>query len=321
MPTTNNFPPCPFCKSHDYEGGGGSWGGSFSTTYFQCRQCKASALDLSTGWISYLIFNTESTKEVTEQWLNSTVLVVLRDWRERFDKEKHEAWLAFLPAFLERHGVVEVEPGCIRYSALPTQAAKDEVDAFNANEKSPDFLPHLKKTPLLPLIPQTSPLDQVVVFRRVGEEWRIQDAETSGHLECPPDPITVRNAEFWNSVFQELEIPAEEVRAVPNQYHGEANEPWFQFTIADTVFTVGWRKRVINLHFQFPEPRDISAVRDFSKRDNTTFGVDDSWNYEKEGPLLAKGALIHAWGKAKCFEYLRTMIAIATSKSEIEICA
>ena len=125
-------------------------------------------------------------------WLNNEVGVTLRDRAHRREAAKKQAWLDFLPGFLERHNVKESEPDCIRYHELPTQEAKDEIDARHEHDwKVPGFL----EAPPLPRIPSG-----VIVFRHTQTGWERQDQGSSWDLEVPPDPVTVRNAAFWKDV-------------------------------------------------------------------------------------------------------------------------
>ena len=302
-----NLPFCPCCNAKDYTAGGAHISGGGSSQWFTCQGCRAVVLVLFEGPCSYMLFFEEekSVQSILDSWVNTDVAVLIRDANDRFEKEKKRMWLEFLPEFLERHGAKEVQPGCISYHNLPTQAAKDEIDEYNKLERTPGFIRGFKSSPLLPKIPSG-----VQVLGWTVEGWARQDAQASQSVPVPRDPITVRNEEFWNDVFGVLEITG----ATPTQngYHHHSNEPWFRFSRYGVDFLVGWRKRVVSLEMRFSDSKDVTPLRDLAAKDNTTFEVEGHWGTQPHNPTV-KGShvLIHAWGREKCVEYLKAMMEIA----------
>jgi hypothetical protein len=314
-----NLPQCPICNQHSYRSGGAHIGGGSMQQWFTCEVCDISVLLMSESAAGYLIYTsreyTETANERQErerdgngrpapiEWLNGSVAVTLRDWAERREAKKHQMWLEFLPGFLERHNVQEYKPGCIVYHDLPTQEAKDEIDKRHETDgKVPGFL----DSPPLPKIPSG-----VVVLQHTQTGWVRQDHGSSWDLEVPPDPITVRNAAFWNDVFEKVEITG--ATEIPNGYLRHApNEPWFKFEVGSFTFEVGWRKRVVSITATSPEKQDFSAIHELAKRDDVTFEIDAIYGTKHQSqPVRGKSVLIHAWGRDKCVEYLNALLMVA----------
>lgn len=298
------LPPCLLCGERMYDSGGASISPLLVQEWFQCRSCDGRVLSLWKG-TGYLIYfpDTAFTAQRQEKhlnpglaaWVDDVVLVTLRDFEARREAAKRRAWLAFLPGFLERHNVMETEPGCIAYHQLPTQAAKDEIDEW---ERKSHDQPGFDSAPSLAQIP-----DLVWVYGHDGNKWRVQDKDASHRVPLPRDPITVENAEYWGSILAEVGITKYE--ETENRYSSDSSKirPWFTFDVDDVEFVVGWRTRVVELVASSKRTIDFSSVEELGQRDNVTFGrnVDGEPSYVK----------IHAYTKVKCIEYLRAMLAAA----------
>jgi hypothetical protein len=285
--------------------------------WFICGVCNLPVLQMDQHGAAYLFHTTREYRETSSEreerkrvegsrptpidWLNNVVMVTLRDWGHRREEKKKQMWLEFLPGFLKRHNVQESEPGCIRYHDLPTQEAKDEIDAQHETDwKVPGFL----DSPPIPKIPPG-----IVVFRGTQEGWKQQDQGSSWDLEVPPDPITVQNAAFWKEIFEKVEVTG--ATEIPNGYLHAPNRPWFKFIVGSIAFEVGWRKRVVQISARSTDVHDFSEIFELAKRDEVTFELDDVYGTKQDLHTRGKTVLVHAWGRDKCVEYLNSLLVVA----------
>jgi hypothetical protein len=108
------------------------------------------------------------------------------------------------------------------------------------------------------------------------------------HHECYRTRQAKMEKAFFKRIFQRAGFTDLSMTQIPNQYHGgdcTVCAPWYQVKADGTNFTIGWRKRVINI--ESPEPK-INMAKLFPDED-VTKGKD----------------FIHAWGRKKCIEYLQ----------------
>jgi hypothetical protein len=301
------LPACLLCGECLYDSGGGSWGGGCAQQWFTCRGCDAHVYSVSMG-AAYLVYfpstayttskdNESILRSSLKEWLDEIVFVTLRDFVAREEAAKHRAWLKSLPGFLERHNVQEVQPGCISYHHLPTQEAKDDYDRWSRDSR---IQPGFENSPLLAQIPEG-----VQVYGHDGK-WCVQDHEESQKITPPRDPTTVRNAEYWGCILAEIGIT--DAVESPNRYCGAKNQPWFQFTVADVDFVVGWRKRVVQLSARSARVLDFSSLAELGRRDRVTFS--NSWDPDEDNAPTSY-VMIHAGSKETCVEYLRAMLTVA----------
>jgi hypothetical protein len=155
--------------------------------------------------------------------------------------------------------------------------------------------------------------------------------------------------EVWWGVEAELGEPLPDPEDVENQYRGRA--PWHQFTYHGAMFTVGWRRRVVSIRVEFPNLVPTGDIREKAFVDKTTYEAHGPFttrtideyltSFKDESPELlehvreglvrqhpdglirereggyhdwrdeAEVILIHAWGKAKCIEYLASLCSMA----------
>jgi len=109
------------------------------------------------------------------------------------------------------------------------------------------------------------------------------------HKKCKRNSMVENNLEFFKEIFKEAGIEIVKIANIRNQYCDCIEcSPWLTVTTKKGDITLGWRKRVINIDFgAMNDTVDIPTV--FAKEDVTTSSNS-----------------IHAWGKDKCVEYLKT---------------
>ena len=135
---------------------------------------------------------------------------------------------------------------------------------------------------------------------RAGDLYEIQSGDeamfnvwTYRHKACQRMHLETVEREYFSNIFAEAGYKKIKLTPIENQYYrSDHSAPWYQVAAYGRIFTIGWRKRVIEIRLEnYPE---LNLERVFRLEEVT------------------KGAhLIHAWGKDKCVEYLR---AIRNSK-------
>jgi len=312
-----NPPPCDCCGGTRYDSRGGQYGGPVSVSYFACVKCRASVSILYSGGAGMVcIVNMGELSSVseadTDTWINK---VLIPTWRaRRAALKKHEdaewrAWLAevFVPAFPD----CEVENGSsVRFSELPDEAKAAIVQQFGENISNwgtyRPYPPELQGVVYPPQVPRGLPV-WMATSMRGDPNWVLVDYKLSALAVVPRDPILVSNEEFFEGVWNKLEQavgPLPERVEVKNEYGGL--EPWYSFTVGNAVYTVGWRKRVVNVEVARSEPFSVVAIRDLARRDDTTYYADNHWQAEQD---TATSVTIHAWNQDKLVEYLTTLIS------------
>jgi len=101
---------------------------------------------------------------------------------------------------------------------------------------------------------------------------------------------------FFKSVFQSAGYKDIRMTEIPNQYDGSdctACAPWYNVVADGIPFTIGWRKRVINI--STPHKR-LNLESLFRKED-----VTKAEHY------------IHAWGRKNCVSYLKKIKSTVNS--------
>jgi hypothetical protein len=142
-------------------------------------------------------------------------------------------------------------------------------------------------------------------------EWRRIDPDATQNMAIPPDPIRVNHDAFFKEIFDTVGIPARARKEVPNRYYKDTSnkEPWYAIKLGEVQFTVGPRKRVINIELIRPDgkdfgdsttsPFDYDVLSDLAKKDQVTYSSTE------------RSILIHAWGKDKAIEYLGILVGAA----------
>jgi hypothetical protein len=111
------------------------------------------------------------------------------------------------------------------------------------------------------------------------------------HKSCKALAIIEDEQAFFKEVLDRSEMPYTAMRAIPNEYYTDPTYfgPWF---IVDTewgALRIGYRKRVINIDWS-----------------GTQINHNGDITFKDEGVTVGR-TMIHAWGKDKAIEYLRTL--------------
>lgn len=145
---------------------------------------------------------------------------------------------------------------------------------------------------------------------RASGFWVKVVPELSQKRVAPEDPLLRRNRELFDRVWAALAVALEQpfppVEHTKNEYGGI--EPWFKFQLANVSFIVGWRKRVINIQVDAPNPLPTADIYPLAQADKTTYSSEGGW---QDPSAYSRSINIHAWGEAKCIEYLAVLCRAA----------
>lgn len=120
-----------------------------------------------------------------------------------------------------------------------------------------------------------------------GDESRM-NIWTYRHHNCHVEYRLKEEQEYFQQTFEMAGYKNIEMAETENLYnHDDDNHPWFQVKADGILFTIGWRKRVIEICVNDPNVNFI----DLFPNEKVTISAN----------------LIHAWSGKKCVEYLQTI--------------
>lgn len=121
-------------------------------------------------------------------------------------------------------------------------------------------------------------------------QFTFYDDKKSYHKSCFKLKQTQEELTYFEELFKEAGLQTRAMRLLPNGYSKSTSRPWI---LAETQFgwlKVGWRKRVISMHW-----------------DQFTISVDGLRLFDDQA--VTKGAhMIHAWGKEACIDYIKRLM-------------
>lgn len=146
-------------------------------------------------------------------------------------------------------------------------------------------------------------------------EWQEAKSEIEGKLhDLNKNPPTL-SEEHWKAVTEQfhffLDLFSEAgfvgyLTAIENQYWPEAYEasqrPWYEHHSGLGVVTIGWRKKVISISW---DPKVTRQERPFGYVNKVVIETDDNVTHDYQ----SNRAVIHAWSRDKCLEYLQKLHA------------
>ena len=305
--------PVCVCGAKDWSPGGGSFGG-LSQQWMNCKSCGRPMCILF-GYSNGCVFQHRDVGgDINDfaSWLNDVMLVVLRAEGEHIDEARS--------AFLEESGREFRRQNGVPLDATPDDIRKDkELDEkytqwwySEAASQSPEYRRPTKYAlnytpPIPPNIPEKMHLRLLcwgVNGERDNSDYVLVETIQSLSVAMPPDPIRVHHDEFYLPVLAELGIA--DFKLIDNQYCGAKSEPWYEFNIGETVFTVGPRKRVTSISVRAPSGINTVKIGALAQSDSVTYEADNRLNdFDK---AETSNVLIHAWGKDKLKEYLAILI-------------
>lgn len=287
----NELPPCPLCQRHTFRNGGSCHGLMVQRTFI-CESCGAfvRCMDFGRSVGALLTFISRSAckgpdehgyytmPEAYSHWVDK---VLLPTWRHReeilnnFKSEEWRRWLTdkFYPKFPDCTDYVPY--GKRTFYDLPEQAQAFIRKTWGDSHPAGTYLPLPEEIRELVYPPQAPRIPGVhfMVPDQNLKAWVPLNHERSSTLNVPEDPILRRNREYFDKVWTQVSANIEQDlpprTETKNGYGGI--EPWYTFSLNNTTFTVGWRKRVVSIQFEAEQPIDVRDLRDLATADAVTY--------------------------------------------------
>ncbi|MFW0861981.1 MAG: hypothetical protein ACKKL6_00115 [Candidatus Komeilibacteria bacterium] len=115
------------------------------------------------------------------------------------------------------------------------------------------------------------------------------DIWTLYHHECNEKRLELEYGEKFTDIFTAAGFTSLQIDSIPNQYcRCEYCAPWYKVQTEYGTFTIGWRKRVININWEEVDPQNKLDLESLFEKEKTTKG--------------STGIHAHGWDKAQ--EYL-----------------
>lgn len=119
------------------------------------------------------------------------------------------------------------------------------------------------------------------------------------HKQCAKLQALDTSTEWFTELLDQA-IHYTKLVAIPNGYSSSYNRPWFLVHTPYGPIKIGWRKRVISIHWDKAEG--------LADKDGNKLFVDEG---------TTKGEkMVHAWGKEKAIEYLKALMPHALDQLE-----
>jgi|SRR5690606_5107325 len=133
------------------------------------------------------------------------------------------------------------------------------------------------------------------------EVWKIEQ-KTRSYLKSETWELIAQDQKIFREMFERLGFPSGYMTAIENKYWPKAYEisqtPWYEYHCQLGVITIGWRKRVISIHW----PSTDGSPCKIEVPDQVTH-------------LYEKGeGIIHAWDVVKAEEYLGLILKALKAK-------
>lgn len=304
------LPDC-VCGTHDYEGGGGTFGGSLCTQGFTCLSCGRQLMVIDGYYMGpHAFFPRDEDTQLGEDVMEYINGPMMATWRthEAIVNEREERF------YVERrlsHTLVCEDNG------LPVETSyydfskelRDRIDPLR-NQLRQDAWSI--DPPLLPRLPESA---FVKAKSRVMGTWHDLTHDMCKDVDAPPDPIRVRHDKFWGDVLAQFaSIVGVEKLAhdeMQNQYWPDKNrlEPWYTFTAGDLRFVVGPRKRVDVIRVERTDGGKLytQPIKALTDADEVTYTADGGW---KNSAGTAHKIEVHAYTREKLLEYFRVICAL-----------
>ena len=278
---TEKLPPCK-CGHTQWIEGGARLAPGFQTWGYTCKHCgRHACLMTDRGGNLFLV----GGGAAIDEWLAGPVEATWADHAAKIQAARDEH-----QAKAKARVVAKVGFDPDHMTKMSDEQHKAWTAAWDAEDREDPFIipEALQNAPMLPGAP--CGLHGFIERRGV---WMAIDPLVSIAMPVPPHPRRVRTQEVFYRLFASLNRSTGKViepEEVANEYSKDRHQPWYRFTVEGKTFTVGARKRVLELRCDVEDPRIVAAWEELSKRDQVTFSAS---------PLL-----IHAWGTDRMGEYL-----------------
>lgn len=164
------------------------------------------------------------------------------------------------------------------------------------------------------------------VCQRCGEGWKVSTESLQTHMrtwkaedyhrDCYTELVAEEEWEFWTEVAAEVGLGELTEADKPGYIDKFPLTPWFNATVGETQFYVGWRFRVGDVRVTFPEPISNNLLVPLFG-EHTTKYLDGRY-FGKHKPSeegQTQRFTIHAHTKEKLVVYLKLLVSIARGEA------
>lgn len=130
------------------------------------------------------------------------------------------------------------------------------------------------------------------------EVWKIEH-KTKSFLKSETWEIIAHEQKMFREMFERLGFPPGYITAIENPYWPKSYEvsqiPWYEYHCSLGTIRIGWRKRVISIHWPhcvIEVPDDVTHVYENGK------GIVHAWGWEKAEEYL--GLILNALKEQQC---------------------
>ena len=351
---TENLPNC-LCGSHQFTSGGGTLGRG-STHWFVCQVCDR-ALWVVQHACSVILTqsgaprggpDSETAFEISDPtWVQTDFELWLRSKRLQADVTRKKLEAACWEIACDELGLSHdikfkeyrddptstdaVRKPLLRIWQNPDGTEMTDQAIDKAFEERQDHLRvvlgwdgGLTTINIPPRIPRSLAvaIPRSPARTQTRENWRWVGYEDAKDIPVPPDSVREAHDKAYLSIFQSAGAATGTVFhpvEIANRYYSDPthSQPWFQFTVGACRYTVGPRKRVIELRIEAEQSGLVDPPKFIPTKELAALADRDKVTYEATGGngLLgfAQSVLIHAWSDERAVEYLTAMLKTGSS--------
>lgn len=234
-----------------------------------CETCDRASIEVRDRCNKNGVWLISSKEDVAEflVWVEKGWLPTLESHLEIAAQRERESWNDWLVEFRVRYPEHKEYPVTQFIDSL-SEKAKSEVNARlgvrNFDPKDIEFYP-----PQIPL--PKGPNPSILVLQ--DGNWVELDRERSEQSHILEAPSKIRAREKFQKILTGVfgsDLPSD-LKEVENQYQVGGN-PWIQFSVSGVEFTIGDRKRVVEITVNSKDREFLcGSIRDLSLEDSVTY--------------------------------------------------
>lgn len=356
-----DYPNCT-CGHNNWQGGGGQIGPGYQFSGRKCGSCGNLAQYVGRdGWWCVLIFP-QILGEAPLDYINTTMMLQARAY-QALHEAVNDAKSKILFDDLLSQWDLDPAKGCVHhyldgeytpegqthtrsnFEYRDTVGNRLDIDHLAFQEACRKLDEDNPPRPDVLRAPDPINLPEgITAYVSRAHQWDLAKPFVG---KLPKDPRRVRHDRDFLEVFQAVQEATGQAFAPTERKNGyyedrTNSEPWYEFQIGGTTFTVGPRKRVTHISFKAALPVDYSALQALATTDKVTFEAKRPWEEAAQAevqkldqeaddwiariqavcdkakaefqgdPNKSTDVYIHAWGKDKAIEYLTRAILTVT---------